>query len=94
MSFSNGNIVASGAAMKKLATAITAIALIGTPAFVADTFKAPPRALEPVFSWTGFYVGAELGGEWADTTWTTTSGGQRPPFNTFVLDASSPRKSD
>jgi hypothetical protein len=79
MSFSNGNIVASGAAMKKLATAITAIALIGTPALVAPT---------------GFYVGAELGGEWADTTWTTTSGGQRPPFNTFVLDASSPRKSD
>ena len=93
MPFSNGNFVPRGTAMKKLATAIAAIALIGTPAFVADTFKAPPRALEPVFGWTGFYVGAELGGDTV-TTWTRTSGKQQPPFNTFVVDASSPRKLD
>ena len=48
-----------GAAMKKLATAIAAIALIGTPAFAADmAVKAPPPAPAPVpvFSWTGFYI--------------------------------------
>jgi len=94
MPFSNGNFVPRGTAMKKLATAIAAIALIGTPAFTADmAVKAPPPALEPVFGWTGFYVGAELGGDTV-TTWTRTSGKQQPPFNTFVVDASSPRKLD
>ena len=43
------------------------------PAQAADLvplYKAPP----PVYpSWTGFYVGGELGGKWADGTWTATS---------------------
>jgi outer membrane immunogenic protein len=48
--------------MKKLATAIAAIALIGTPAFAADmAVKAPPVAPAPVFSWTGFYLGLNAG---------------------------------
>jgi outer membrane immunogenic protein len=79
--------------MKKPATAIAAIALIGTPAFAADmAVKAPPPALEPVFSWTGFYVGAALGGEWADTTWTGTSGSSLSSIR--LLSTPSPRKSD
>jgi outer membrane immunogenic protein len=52
--------------MKKLAIAIAAVALIGTPAFAADMavkmpVKAPPPAPTPVFSWTGCYIGAQGG---------------------------------
>ena len=51
--------------MKKLATAITAIALIGTPAFAADmAVKAPPPApapAPPIPIWTGCYVNAGAG---------------------------------
>jgi outer membrane immunogenic protein len=49
--------------MKKLLTAIAAIALIGTPAFAADVaVKAPPSPPPaPVYNWTGFYVGGNIG---------------------------------
>jgi outer membrane immunogenic protein len=53
--------------MKRLATAIAAVALIGTPALAADmAVKAPPPppAPAPVFSWTGFYAGLNAGGIW------------------------------
>jgi outer membrane immunogenic protein len=50
--------------------------------------KAPP--LPPVYSWTGFYVGGEVGGEWGNTTWTTTSL-VNPPLVVNV-DSSSPAK--
>ena len=54
--------------MKRLATAIAAIALIGTPAFAADMavktpVKAPPPApVAPVVNWIGYYIGGNLGG--------------------------------
>ena len=51
-----------GTVMKKLAIAIAAIALIGTPAFAADmALKAPPPAPAPVYNWTGWYVGVNAG---------------------------------
>jgi outer membrane immunogenic protein len=53
-------------AMKRLATALAAIALIGTPAFAADmAVKAPPPAPAPVPTWTGFYGGIQIGGGWS-----------------------------
>ncbi len=48
--------------MKKLATAIAAIALIATPAFAADmAIKAPAPMPTPVYNWTGWYVGVNAG---------------------------------
>jgi len=48
--------------MKAVATAIAAIALIGTPAFAADmAVKAPSPPPAPVYNWTGFYVGGNVG---------------------------------
>ena len=40
---------------------------LGTPVFAADmAVKAPPPPPPiPVFSWTGFYIGANIGGAWA-----------------------------
>jgi outer membrane immunogenic protein len=50
--------------MKRPATAIAVAALIGTPAFAADmAVKAPPPSppSAPVYNWTGFYVGGNIG---------------------------------
>jgi len=62
-------------------------------AFATDLpIKAPVAAPPPfvVYNWTGFYVGAALGGKWSSTTWTTTSLFS-PPFANPPLDASSPK---
>jgi outer membrane immunogenic protein len=55
--------------MKKLATAIAAIALIGTPAFAADmAVKAPlPEPAPAAPTWTGFYVGIDAGWAWGSS---------------------------
>ncbi len=63
--------------MKKLLIAGAALAtLIGTPVFAADmaapVYKAPPPA-EPVWSWTGFYIGANGGYGWGNTSTTATT---------------------
>jgi len=52
--------------VKKIFIAGAALmALIGTPAFAADmALKAPPPPPAPVYSWTGFYIGANVGGGW------------------------------
>lgn len=56
--------------MKRLLLASVA-SLISTGVFAADlparTYtKAPIMAPPPVFDWTGFYIGAHIGGGWAD----------------------------
>jgi outer membrane immunogenic protein len=56
--------------MKKLAICLMAtVALIGTPVLAADLNKpvykaAPPPPPVPVYSWTGFYVGGNVGYSW------------------------------
>src|SRR5579872_1269056 len=62
--------------------------LFATPALAADLpmpsapqgyYKAPPVA---VFSWTGCYVGADVGGGWMrDRDHETTAGGAPSPFS-------------
>jgi outer membrane immunogenic protein len=59
--------------MKKKFVILTAMALsLGTPVFAADiAVKAPPPPPPPpVFSWTGFYVGGNVGGAWSNNRWT------------------------
>src|SRR5438477_7167231 len=54
--------------------------LLAGPALAADIIPRPPpppppvpyRVVAPIISWTGFYIGGEIGGRWANATWTTT----------------------
>ena len=55
--------------LKYLASA--AMLLSPLAAHSADlAVKAPPPPPVPLFSWTGFYIGANIGGAWADNNWT------------------------
>jgi outer membrane immunogenic protein len=53
--------------MKKLATAIAAIALIATPAFAQGL---PPA---PVYNWTGWYVGVNAGASFGNANTDTST---------------------
>ncbi|MGY3343751.1 MULTISPECIES: outer membrane protein [unclassified Bradyrhizobium] len=84
--------------MKRLALALSVLAASAMGASAADmAVKAPqykvPQAI--VSTWTGFYVGASLGGEQTNANWATTSIGVVAPG--FVIppptvDGSSPRR--
>ena len=45
-------------------------------AFAADlpSRKDAPVYVEPAFSWTGFYLGAHVGGDFGNSTWTDSAG--------------------
>jgi outer membrane immunogenic protein len=71
---------------KFLLASVGAIALTGSAAFAADLpSRAPPPVYlppPPIFTWTGFYIGGQVGGAWG-------TGGNRfhafdPDTNTFV----------
>jgi outer membrane immunogenic protein len=75
--------------MKKLATAIAAIALIGTPALAADmAVKAPPPPPPaPIYNWTGFYLGGHAGYGW-DNDSVNFSGLVPPVFDVGAIPRS------
>jgi len=60
----------------KTLIASVAFSVLGTAvAGAADMpVKAPPPLPPPVpvFSWTGFYVGGNIGGAWGNNRWTDT----------------------
>jgi outer membrane immunogenic protein len=50
-----------------LQTSAVLMVLAASPAMAADiAVKAPPPAAVPVYSWTGYYVGGNVGGVWSD----------------------------
>ncbi len=62
--------------MKRFLLATVAATLAASTVHAADLAprvytKAPEAPVAP--SWTGFYLGGELGGRWSDTTWTSTA---------------------
>ena len=54
----------------KLKTLIASVAFAALGTSVAGAadmpVKAPPPPPPPVFSWTGFYIGGNIGGAWAN----------------------------
>lgn len=68
----------------------TALGGYANAADLAPVYKAPPAAAKP-FSWTGFYVGGNIGGGWADKDWNnlTASSGARFTGHLGSLSASS-----
>jgi outer membrane immunogenic protein len=53
--------------------AVAAILGIGAASAADLPMKAPPPAVAPVWSWTGIYIGGDVGGRWTnDARWTTT----------------------
>jgi outer membrane immunogenic protein len=64
----------SGISMKKFVFAASLLAISSVSAFAADmAVKAPPPAPAAVWSWTGFYIGGDLGWYDAKQTGTTTA---------------------
>jgi outer membrane immunogenic protein len=79
--------------MNRLAIITTAslVAALAAPVRAADlppapAYKAPMMAPMPVYNWTGFYIGANVGGGFADNPTTTTVNGIRIPTTTGKLN--------
>jgi outer membrane immunogenic protein len=78
--------------MKKLLLgAVGLVVLSSVTAFAADLPLRAPAPVVAAFSWTGLYLGANVGGHWGSDRITTASNpvGFPPPINTNI-DALSP----
>jgi outer membrane immunogenic protein len=69
-----------------LATAGVFLAATSVPGSAADlgpgpVYKAPPAVFAPVFTWSGFYVGGNLGYGWASGSGTASLGGVPGTFS-------------
>jgi outer membrane immunogenic protein len=57
--------------MKKILLAATATMALAAPAIAADlparTYSKAPVMVNPVYDWSGFYIGANAGGAWENT---------------------------
>src|SRR5262245_11207338 len=74
--------------MKKIAFATAAVTLLLTGAASAADLAARPYAKAPVmpvavYNWTGFYIGANGGGGWADKDWNIFNDGIGPIVPAF-----------
>jgi outer membrane immunogenic protein len=62
--------------MKRILFGLAAAASVATSAFAADlparTYTKAPAYVEPVFTWTGFYVGGNVGYGWGHSDSSTT----------------------
>ena len=76
--------------MKKLGFVVLSLGAATFQATAADLARrpvvAPAPVVVPVFSWTGFYVGANVGGAWSSTTITSniTGANWKPSNTTFI----------
>ena len=71
--------------LRRLAGATAGLVLTGTSTFAADLGLAPPAPL-PVFTWTGFELGVQVGGGVARTS--VNVEGDSAPFPVFPSSAS------
>ncbi|MFS8038822.1 outer membrane protein [Xanthobacter sp. AM11] len=78
--------------MKTLALALASVAVLSAPVLAADlAMKYPVKTLQaPVFSWTGFYIGANVGYGGGDPSATavTASAGALVSYETASLNSS------
>jgi outer membrane immunogenic protein len=76
--------------VSSLAVAVFSFAVSGL-AFAADmAVKAPPPLPEPVYSWTGFYVGLNAGWSWGKQDTTVNFPGPAPGITEVLPGISSP----
>src|SRR5271166_4713696 len=59
--------------IKTLVRGVVGVALVTGRAMAADFAPPPVAIVEPVFTWTGFYVGLSAGHRWSNVAWTTLS---------------------
>jgi hypothetical protein len=75
------------AAALGLSIAVASAADLGAPAPVPIYTKAPVAA---PWSWTGFYIGGDVGAKWGDDKWTATSLRDTAAPVSLPIDATSP----
>jgi outer membrane immunogenic protein len=81
--------------MKRIVLGSIALSMLASSTFAADmqmpVYKAPV-AVPAAWSWTGFYVGADVGGKWEGDSWTATSLADAPVGTPrSPIDTTSPR---